>query len=164
LERPFTCAFGCGLNEPPTISTKTITTKESFMSNPTTTFPSRFGFHPCDRETFCKLKALKKYYWLTVRDFHRWWRWQRKLPQNRRGPEPEVCEVFVDNNPWRRPRRVHGQDAIRRYPKTLHDRGVLAWHAAARQPQAEPPPNFDVKTLAEIDRLFTEATNWFARS
>jgi len=43
------------------------------------TFPSRFGFHPCDRQTFLKLKALKKYYWQNVRDFYRWWRWQRKL-------------------------------------------------------------------------------------
>jgi len=134
------------------------------MSNSTNTFQSRFGFHPCDRQTFLKLKALKKYYWQTVRDFHRWWRWQRKLPHNRCGAEPEFCDLFVENKPWHRPRRVHGQDAIRHFPRTLVDRGVLAWHAAARRPQSEPPPLFDEKTLQEIDQLFAAATNWFARS
>jgi hypothetical protein len=128
-----------------------------------TIFQSRFGFHPCDRQTFLQLKALKKCYWLTVRDFHRWWRWQRKLPHNRRGPEPKYCEVFVENKHWLRPRRVHGQDAVRHYPRTLVDRGVLAWFAAASQPQAEPPIPFDAQALAEIDRIHREAASWIAR-
>jgi hypothetical protein len=132
------------------------------MSSATTTLQSRFGFHPCDRQTFLKLKALKKHYWQTCRDFHRWWRWQRKLPHNRRGAEPKFCELFVEKLAWHRPRRVHGQDAVRHYPRTLVDRGVLAWFAAARQPQQEPPIPFDANTLQEIDRLHAEATSWFA--
>jgi hypothetical protein len=133
------------------------------MSNPTNTFQSRFGFHPCDRQTFLKLKVLKKCYWQTVRDFHRWWRWQRKLAPNRRGAEPKFCDLFVENQAWHRPRRVHGQDAVRHYPRTLVDRGVLAWFATARQPRAEPPVPFDAITLAEIDRIHREATSWIAR-
>jgi hypothetical protein len=137
--------------------------KDQLMSNKTTTFQSRFGFHPCDGQTFLKLKALKKYYWQTCRDFHRWWRWQRKLAHNRRGAEPKYCELFALNKHWLRPRRVHGQDAVRHYSRTLVDHGVLAWFAAARMPQAEPPIPFDEQTLAAVDRLHTEAASWFAR-
>ena len=128
------------------------------------THQSRFGFHPCDLETYRKLRSLKRYYWLTVRDFHRWWRWQRKQAQNRQGPEPAYCSVFVENRPWIRWRRVHGHDAVRHYPRTLVDRGVLGWFAAAKPPQAEPPPLFDAATLEQIDQLHAEAFAWFNRS
>lgn len=123
------------------------------MNETLSTFRSRFGYHPCDFATYEKLRALKKRYWQANRDFHRWWRWQRKQPENRRGPEPAVCPAFVANEPWFRPRRIHGQAAVRVYPKTLVDHGLLELFAAARRPRAEPPPTFDEETLQKIDLL-----------
>ena len=126
-------------------------------------FCSRFGFHPCDYATYQKLRRLHRWYWQTVRDFHRWWRWQRKLPHNRQGNEPPFCPLFVEDRPWRRPKRSHGQDAVRRYPKALVDRGMVAWYHAARMPRAEPLAAWDEVTLQEIDRLFAEAEAYFTR-
>lgn len=129
----------------------------------TQTFRSRFGFHPCDYPTYRKLKDLHRWYWLTVRDFHAWWRWQRKQPQNRRGQEPAFCPVFIEDRPWRKRRKSHGQDAVRLYPMTLVDRGVLGWYLVARMPQAEPPGAMDEVALQEIERLHAEAAAWFDR-
>lgn len=134
------------------------------MTTESNNFRSRFGYHVCDFETYVKLKLLHRWYWQTVRDFHGWWRWQRKLPHNRQGTEPAYCPVFVENRPWHQSRRSHGQEAVRRYPKTLVDRGVLAWFRTARTPQIEPPPLLDEVSLREIDRLFGAAEAWFSRS
>jgi hypothetical protein len=125
-------------------------------------FRSRFGYHPCDVATYHKLKELHKWYWQAVRDFHRWWRWQRKLPANRRGSEPKPCLRFVRNVPWRKPRRSHGQESFRIYPMTLTDRGIRAWYAAARLPRASPMPPFAPCTLAAIDALHREVSTWNA--
>ena len=130
------------------------------MNTPEIVFRSRFGFHTCDSATFRKLKQLKKSYWKTVRDFHRWWRWWRKEPQNRRGSEPRFCPCFVLDKPWVRPRLCHGVAAVRYYPKILTDCGILAWHAAARIPESQPPPVFAEKTLVEIDKLHAAVTTW----
>jgi len=129
-------------------------------NNPSEPFRSRFGFHACDAATYRKLKELHKWYWEAVRDFHRWWRWQRKLPTNRRGSEPKPCMCFVCEAPWRKRRRSHGQEAIRNYPRSLTDRGILAWYAAARVPRAKPVPPFAACTLAAIDALHREVSIW----
>jgi len=131
------------------------------MNRATDTFRSRFGYHPCDFATYQKLKSLKKWYWQSVKDFHRWWRWQRKRPENRRGPEPAFCPVFVRNEPWFKPRRIRGQDAVRYYPQTLIEHGVMELLALARQPQAEPPTPLDESHLRVIDRLHAAAAEWF---
>jgi hypothetical protein len=128
--------------------------------NQPVTFRSRHGYHPCDVATYRKLKELHKWYWQAVRDFHRWWRWQRKLPANRRGDEPKPCMCFALIEPWRKPRRVHGQETFRIYPMTLTDRGILAWYAAARVPRKKPVPPFAACTLAAIDRLHHDVSFW----
>ena len=129
-------------------------------NNEPTPFRSRFGFHPCDAATYRKLKELHKWYWEAVRDFHRWWRWQRKLPANRGNDEPKPCLQFVCQTPWRKRRRCHGIEAIRLYPRSLTDRGILAWFAAARMPRSQPVPPFAACTLAAIDRLHHDVSFW----
>jgi hypothetical protein len=69
---------------------------------------SRWGYHPCDYETFLKLKKLKKYYWMTVYRNAQWKRWNAKLPHNRvikrkgivisQMIEPLVCSVMLSKN------------------------------------------------------------------
>jgi hypothetical protein len=134
------------------------------MNSHVKTHASRFGFHVCDVETYRRLKRLHAWYWQTARDFHRWWRWQRKLPHNRRGSEPVYCRLFVEDRPWFKQRRSHGQDAIRRYPKTLVDRSVIAWFQAAKTPHAEPPTPLDDVALQQIEQLHAAVAGWFGRS
>ena len=49
----------------------------------TAVFESRWGFHPCDHDTFLKLKFIKKCYFQTLHDKAVWERWERKHPDNR---------------------------------------------------------------------------------
>ncbi len=44
---------------------------------------SRFGYHPCDRETFAKLKELNKLYTKALHQKAAFERWERKEPHNR---------------------------------------------------------------------------------
>lgn len=53
------------------------------MTTMQNTFKSRFGFHPCDHETYLKLKKLYKSYWKSLYREGDWERWNRKEPQNR---------------------------------------------------------------------------------
>jgi len=77
-------------------------------------YKSRWGWHPCDYETFKKLKVLNHACFKAIKRNARWRRWKRKDPHNRIirkkiknstgqtigykviGPwlEPELCPVF----------------------------------------------------------------------
>ena len=57
-------------------------------------YKSRWGHHPCNHETFLKLKKVHKAYWEGRRLLAKHRRWSTKLPANRVGPEPVVPEVL----------------------------------------------------------------------
>ena len=57
-------------------------------------YKSRCGHHPCNHETFLKLKKVHKAYSESRRLLAKHRRWSTKLPQNRVGPEPVVPEVL----------------------------------------------------------------------
>jgi len=63
-----------------------MTTKEI------TTHESKFGFHPCDRETYMKLKKLNHWFFQAQQRAARWNRWARKDKQNR------VIRRFIRND------------------------------------------------------------------
>jgi hypothetical protein len=46
-------------------------------------FRSRWGWHPCDYETYLLLKKLHGLYQQALRRYAAWQRWQRKRPHNR---------------------------------------------------------------------------------
>ena len=48
-----------------------------------TVHQGKYGFHPCNRETYLKLKVIHKVYWESVFRLAAWQRWDRKAPQNR---------------------------------------------------------------------------------
>ena len=121
------------------------------------TFQSRWGFHPCSYEFFLKLKRLHKWYWQTVSDFHRWHRWQRKLPHNRFGSAPSYCPLFVEDAIWYKPVRTRGVNGFRVYPKTVVDRGVVSLYHQARLPQPQPVPPLDEATVQHIEALYAAA-------
>lgn len=44
---------------------------------------SKWGYHPCDKEVFLKLKKLNKFYVDALHKKAAWERWERKKPSNR---------------------------------------------------------------------------------
>ncbi len=133
-------------------------------------FLSKRGFHPCDYQTFLKLKELKKLFWLASYQYGAWRRWDRKEPQNRfywnnlhgskEGarkqrsdrpiPEPLICPLWQPVCRW-------GSNS------KLNDNGLLEAYEAVRMPQKNAT---DVKplglTAVEIDGLLAEAREWLA--
>jgi hypothetical protein len=55
----------------------------------------KWGFYPCSRETYLKLKKLNFYYMQAQKQAATWFRWARKLDKNRAGNEPSVNPVFT---------------------------------------------------------------------
>lgn len=141
------------------------------MNSEQNVFLSRWGFHPCDTETFLKLKRLKKLFWQAVYAHGTWKRWSRKLPENRfywekkeraekrkRSdrpiPEPLTCPVWTRENSydWQ-------NDKKPLIP--LADCGVLEAFENARMPKEKPdqvePLNLSIK---EIDKMLEAAEKW----
>lgn len=52
-------------------------------------FKSKWGFHPCDRETYLKLKKLNHWIMRSEIEFATWQRFYRKQPHNRKGSPPK---------------------------------------------------------------------------
>jgi len=113
---------------------------------------SRWGYHPCSRETFRLLKRLHKHYWRAVRAHAAWKRWERKSPHNRvireaktgrvlgPRPEPKLCPVFTARETVRTNwvgGKYHreGIDVVR---VSTGDHGVIAAFHNARTPKATP--------------------------
>lgn len=147
---------------------------------------SKWGFHPCSKETSKKLRFLNGVYAKAQHMAGAWERWERKLPHNRvvkraikdeKGikvgtevvldaqgqpvpwKEPEICTLFHDKIPSSVDRwggKIGGR---------AEDNGfgadILAASRQARTPQATPQT---VKPLPfsdeEIDRLCSVAKDW----
>jgi hypothetical protein len=122
---------------------------------------SRWGYHPCDYETFQKLKKLHARYWRALRGYAAWRRWQRKRPQNRvirewlrdaQGrrighrivgprPEPPLDPLFcvraqVFSHFAEDARLVREGTVVERV--SFHDHGIPAAYRLARKPAATP--------------------------
>ena len=130
---------------------------------------SKFGFHPCDRETFKKLKTLHKFYWQTLHDYANWVRWDRKEPQNRvikkyfrtedgercgseivgPRPEPTYCKVFeIIRKGW----GVY----------IPSDMGIIESYHNARMPKSDKESVKPLKlSEAQIDKLYQSVLDYF---
>jgi hypothetical protein len=132
---------------------------------------SRWGYHPCDYETFMRLKKLHKWVWEQRYAYARWRRWSRKEPQNRvvrhrapatpssrangkmmRGavirvdsiPEPKVASTFKHSRP---------------YEVELVCRDVVTLYRQARMPATRPILAFsaaEFKTIEETELRMKE--------
>jgi hypothetical protein len=118
---------------------------------------SKWGWHPCDYETYRLLKALNRLCERARRQCAAWHRWRRKLPHNRvlrravvdghgnkvgvevvgPRPEPELTPPFcARRQAWTR----RGEDGrpLREWRPTetveFNDHGVPEAYAAARRP------------------------------
>lgn len=157
------------------------------MSAVSTTYRSRWGFHPCDYATYRKLKLLNRVHERAVRLAHSWDRWHRKDPHNRvcrrrirddQGrtigyaepvpiPEPPLCSVFCRKEQERRFVDNKGNYCKDGFldEKVVTDHGWIATdYSAARKPASEPGAFRPLHgTVAEIDELYEQARAWLER-
>jgi len=129
--------------------------------NTNNSYQGRWGFHPVSHETFLKLKELKKFYFVTLRQLGTWVRWDRKMV-HKVGPEPKYCPMFVeDKKEWRKHVNKDGFTEYRYYPKTRNDRGVLEAFEVARMPKATAEEVVPLKLSdEEIDKLYSQMKAW----
>src|SRR5262249_39675058 len=140
-------------------------------------FRSRWGFHPCDYQTFRKLKFLNQVYLRAVRLAHAWKRWQRKDPHNRvrrrrirnwQGqtigyqppaplPEPRLCPVLCQKVLEQRHVEKKGNFSREGFmaEKVVTDgHWIPAAYATARKPVADPsevqPFDYPLAKLEEL--------------
>jgi len=123
------------------------------------TFETKFGFYPTSKETFLKLKELHKWYWKTLYAFHRWFRWDRKQPQNRHGAEPSFYDLFILDKVWCRITQGQLHKHYKYFPKTVTDHGIIELYQQARRPSKEPVAVFSKETLERINELHTKLTD-----
>lgn len=141
---------------------------------------TRFGFVPCDYETYLKLKELYKIYWVNLRQVAKWHRWERKDPSNRvrkhiirnyngqkigeeiigKMTEPSVCETFAtkrDSYKWKN----KGKDVWRKEYFDIDHRIVLEYQKAKTPVQnIEDIPQLSF-SKEDIDKMHKKATEWY---
>ena len=147
-------------------------------------FRSRWGFHPCDYQTFRKLKFLNQVYLRAVRLAHAWERWKRKDPHNRvvrrhvrneKGqtigyelpvplPEPIICPVFSQKVFERRhvdKKGIFSREGFMEEKVVTDGHWIPAAYASARQPVADPAEVRPLAhTSAELEELCERAQCW----
>lgn len=124
-------------------------------------FETKFGFYMTSYETFKKLKELHKWYWNALYDFHRWYRWNRKQPQNRFGTKPSYCSLFVLDTTWYRTTiKQNGHTRVKYFPKTVTDYGIIELYQLARMPHKEPVKPFSKEIVDKINQLHSKLIDW----
>lgn len=110
---------------------------------PASEFKGRWGYYPCDYETYREIKELHRFAYKDLRATLRRKRWLAKLPYNRRGPEPKAVGTTHDLYNWilqeyrnvRYPKPtaalVVPSDMPRGWRETL--RGLREFHAEAAE-------------------------------
>lgn len=147
-------------------------------------FQSRWGFHPCDYQTYRKLKLLNQVYRQAIRLAHAWARWKRKDPHNRvlrrrirneKGqiigyeppvplPEPRICPVFAQKIIEIRHVDKKGNVSREGFPEekvVTDDLRIPADYASARKPVANAA---EVQLLhhtePELEALYEKVHTW----
>ena len=103
------------------------------------TYESRWGHHPCDHDTYLKLKKLYKFYWQYLRDYAAWERWERKMPHNR-----VIRKNGLVVGPWPEPKYLYIPDWVVEEFQ----------NARMPKPDAESVRLMTTATLNKIDELF----------
>jgi len=125
----------------------------------TDSLQSRWGHHPCNRETFLKLKALHKSFWSHLRRSVAAERRLAKLPENRRGKCPDFFPVFSVPKKWG---KVADSLGVVKYGvfRKVEDHPVRILFQQARYPSVTPVPAFDAATLKQIDDWGIALAKW----
>jgi hypothetical protein len=132
------------------------------------TYEGRWGLHPCDYQTFWKLKNAHKLLLRAYCDVKRHIKWSRKDEHNRKGPEP-IAPVNFEENGFHKlgvdkdgNRRTFYGDGFKRDENGLnYYLRVLEEYQNARHPKTKPddviplnfPNNFD-KVVRELEAFY----------
>lgn len=128
-------------------------------------FRSRWGFHPCDYETYQSLRRLRFLWFRTLRRLAAWHRWNRKRPHNR----VLWRRVRVDGRPvgweraapWNEPAVPAFMVEQRWGERSLAHGWVDVLYRDAKRPSAEPREAWTVGQVAQIRALLAELEAWY---
>lgn len=121
---------------------------------PVNEFQSRWGYHPCNRETFLKLKRLHKAFWWHLRRSVAAERWNAKRPENRRGKEPQYLPTFAVPKKWSKWGDCYGMF------RKVEEHQVRQLFQQARRPSATPVTVFSLETVRQIEAWLADVAKW----
>lgn len=133
------------------LPTLKFTTEDQTMETHTIT-KSKWGYHPCTKEHYLKLKRLRHLHYQNIRATAKWKRWDAKLPHNR---------IL-----WKRDGRIWvkagmmPEPSIMSVPRNLYN-NIYCDYIAAKYPSESTPKSL-VLSVAEVDKLLAEAEKWWA--
>lgn len=148
-------------------------------------YQGKYGFHPCDLETYRKLKVIYKVYWESIYRGAAHWRWTAKQPQNRvqrfqKGSDGKRVMLAVPK-PLPEPSLTPFQTKHKRSSYYYNGRGdkvVYSWEVAvinhdvevavldyqnARTPVVESQVRPLKLSLEKINELYEQAQAWLNR-
>jgi len=134
-----------------------------------TVFLCRRGFHPCDQETYLKLKELHKLFWKAQAVAGTWMRWERKHPKNRfywdnQHGSKEGLKKVRSNRPIPEPLMCPLWDFVSIWGNSaqLYSNGLCEEYRNARTPQKNRTDVTPLKwSLEQIDVMLAEARQWY---
>lgn len=131
----------------------------STVTEPVATgFKGRAGYHPCDRDTFLKLKVLHKAFWENVRKQAAQERWDAKTIY-RQGPRPEICEIFRTTR-YYVPVELEPDLKGNRMRRHTEGHAIRKVYLLAKNAQPEPCKEFTAEELSQIDKWIEQLTLW----
>lgn len=136
------------------MTTATITTPEVHKS--------RWGFHPCDRETCKKLKEAHRLLLRAYRDCKRNIRWSNKDPHNRKGPEPKAPEGFIEFGYHQLDENEFYGYGFRKYGRVNLYLHVLRQYQNARRPVERPVDVVPLDLPTGFDKMIDELREFYA--
>lgn len=121
---------------------------------------SKYGFHPCDRETCLKLKEAHRILLRAYRDVKRFIRWDNKLPHNRKGERP-CCPKLIEVGHHRLDKHeFYGRGFARYGTKNLYLH-VLHQYEKARRPKPTPEEVEPLDLPANLDEIVEKLREFY---
>lgn len=130
-----------------------------------TTYSSKWGFHPCDRDTILKLKETHRLLLKAYRDVKRFIRWDDKMSHNRKGEcprcPPDMIEIGMHklNKHW-----FYGRGFLR-YKNTQQNLYLYVLHQyeKARRPKSTPEVVEPLCLPENLDKIIEELREFYAK-
>lgn len=127
-------------------------------------YESRWGYHPCNYETCLELKKAHKLLLRAYRDAKRNIRWNRKQPQNQKGPEPRAPKDFIESGYHRLDKKSFYGLGFRRYNGRNLYLHILEQYQKARRPQPNPHAVEPLDLPKDLDQVIERLEQFYGES
>jgi hypothetical protein len=129
---------------------------------------TRWGFVPCDYETYLKLKKAHKLLLRAYQDCKRNIRWNNKEPQNQKGPEPRAPKDFIEHGYHKLDKKHFYGLGFRRvsgpgWQKNLYLH-ILEQYQKARRPVEKPEDVQPLNLPADLDEIIERLEQFYGES